>query len=354
MWRKVKGTLVVEAKDPKKTERGIQQAAEIIRRGGLVAFPTETVYGLGASAFSGPSVDRIFRAKGRPGDNPLIVHIAQEDDLKELVKEKPSVVGVLAKKFWPGPLTLVLPKGPGVPPEVTAGLDTVAVRVPRHPVALALIRAAGLPIAAPSANLSGRPSPTTAEHVLEDLAGRIQLLLDGGPCPVGLESTVLDLTGEVPLLLRPGGVTLEQLQEALGEVRVLDPRNFKKGEAPPSPGLKYRHYAPRAPMFMVEGEASRVVKEIQKICRENRLKGRRVGLLVTEENRGQFRAEAIEVLGLRRSPEEMAARLFDSLRRLDASGVDLILAESFEETGIGMALMNRLRKASSGRVIKAK
>lgn len=354
MWRKVKGTLVVEAKDPKKAQQGIRQAADIIRRGGLVAFPTETVYGLGASAFLGPAVERIFLAKGRPGDNPLIVHIAREDALKDLVSSLPSTVPLLAKKFWPGPLTLVLPKGPRVPPEVTAGLDTVAVRMPRHPVALALIREAGLPIAAPSANLSGRPSPTTAEHVLEDLAGRIQLLLDGGPCPVGLESTVLDLTGEVPMLLRPGGVTLEQLQETLGEVRVLDSRKLKEGKTPPSPGLKYRHYAPRAPMFLVEGEPSRVVKEIQKICRENRLKGRRVGLLVAEENREQFRAEAVEVLGLRRSPEEMAARLFDSLRRLDASGVDLILAETYEETGMGMALMNRLRRAASGRVIKAR
>ncbi len=354
MWRKVKGTLVVEAKDLKKAERGIQEAAQIIRRGGLVAFPTETVYGLGASAFSGSAVERIFRAKGRPGDNPLIVHIAEEKDLKELAAQRPPLVSLLVEKFWPGPLTLVLPRGPRVPPEVTAGLDTVAVRMPRHPVALALIRAAGLPIAAPSANRSGRPSPTTAEHVLEDLAGRIQMLLDGGPCPVGLESTVLDLTHEVPLLLRPGGVTLEQLQETLGEVHLLDPHSYKKGEAPPSPGLKYRHYAPRAPMYMVEGEPSRVVKEIKKICRENHLKGRRVGLLVTEENRSQFRADAVEVLGLRRSPEEMAARLFDSLRRLDASGVDLILAETVEETGIGLALMNRLRKAASGRTIKAR
>ncbi|MDO9574136.1 MAG: L-threonylcarbamoyladenylate synthase [Candidatus Contubernalis sp.] len=353
MWRKVKGTMVANARDLKKAKKDIQHAAEIIRRGGLVAFPTETVYGLGANVFSAPAVERIFRAKGRPGDNPLIVHIAGEEVLEDLASEVPLTFRVLAEKYWPGPLTMVLPKGSRVPLEVTAGLDTVAVRMPGHPVALALIRAARLPIAAPSANLSGRPSPTTAEHVLEDLAGRIEFLLDGGPCTVGLESTVLDLTQEVPLLLRPGGVTLEQLRQTLGEVQVLNPLGYKD-EAPPSPGLKYRHYAPRAPMFLVEGEPTRVVKEIQKICRENRLKGRRVGLLVTEENRAHFRAEVVEVLGCRRSPEEMASRLFDSLRRLDATGVDLILAETFEETGIGLALMNRLRKAASNRFIKAR
>ncbi|UNC93978.1 L-threonylcarbamoyladenylate synthase [Candidatus Contubernalis alkaliaceticus] len=345
--------MVANARDLKKAKKDIQQAAEIIRRGGLVAFPTETVYGLGANAFSAPAVERIFRAKGRPGDNPLIVHISGGEGLGELVSEVPQNFRLLAEKYWPGPLTMVLPKGLRVPREVTAGLDTVALRMPQHPVALALIRTARLPIAAPSANLSGRPSPTTAEHVLEDLAGRIQFLLDGGPCTVGLESTVLDLTHKVPLLLRPGGVTLEQLQETLGEVQVLDSMEFKD-EAPPSPGLKYRHYAPRAPMFLVEGEPSRVVKEIQKICRENRLKGRRVGLLVTEENRAYFRAEAIEVLGFRSSPEEMASRLFDSLRRLDTAGVDLILAETFEKTGMGLALMNRLCRAAQNRIIKAR
>jgi len=217
---------------------------------------------------------------------------------------------------------------------------------------LALIKSAGLPLAAPSANLSGRPSPTTAEHVLEDLAGRVEVLLDGGPCVVGLESTVLDMSGEKPILLRPGGVTLEELQDVLGEVEIAS--SLEEGQKPSSPGMKYQHYAPRVPMFLVEGEPVQVIKKIRKLCRENYLKGRKVGLLLTEENKDlYFEAEAVEILGTRQNPKEIAANLFNGLRRLDASGVDLILAESFEERGLGLALMNRLRRAASGRVIKA-
>ncbi|RQD76773.1 MAG: threonylcarbamoyl-AMP synthase [Candidatus Syntrophonatronum acetioxidans] len=352
MYRKVKGTLLIDAKNPEKAEAGIKKAAETLRRGGLVAFPTETVYGLGASAFSGEGVKKIFRAKGRPPDNPLIVHLAQLDTLKDLAVNIPPQAWTLAARFWPGPLTLILPKSPRVPPEVTAGLDTVAVRMPLHPTALALLRQAGLPLAAPSANLSGRPSPTTVEHVVEDLAGRVEIILDGGPCLVGLESTVLDITGKKPVLLRPGAVTLEELQEVLGEVEVPPDLSYKD-RAAPSPGLKYRHYAPRAPMFLVEGTREEMVGKMKKICQERRARGQKVGLLLSRENRELFDGEVVEDLGPRNHPGEMAARLFYALRRLDSLGVDYILAETYEEKGIGLALMNRLRKAASGRVIKA-
>ncbi len=354
MPKKLKETLLIDAKKIEEAGEGIALAGEIIRRGGLVAFPTETVYGLGANAFSPEAVQKIFQAKGRPPDNPLIVHIAQEGILEELVEHIPKKTWELVRRFWPGPLTVVLKKKSAVPPEVTAGLDTVAVRIPLHPAALALIKEAGLPIAAPSANLSGRPSPTTAQHVLEDMQGKVEALVDGGPCVVGLESTVLDLSSEKPLLLRPGGVTLEELQEVLGEVEVQDPTSLGEEEVPSSPGLKYRHYAPGVPMYLVEGEPFRVRETIKQLCHENSLKGNKVGILVTAENAGYFQADAVEVLGSRLSPQEIAASFFYSLRRLDASGVDLILAESFEEKGIGRALMNRLRKAASGKIIKAK
>ncbi|PKM80033.1 MAG: threonylcarbamoyl-AMP synthase [Firmicutes bacterium HGW-Firmicutes-13] len=352
MWRKVKGTIVIKAEKIEEASEGINLAGKVIQKGGLVAFPTETVYGLGANAFSAAAVRKIFLVKGRPEDNPLIVHIAEVETLKQLAAHIPSQAWELAERFWPGPLTMVFKKKPLIPPETTAGLDTMAVRIPRHAAALALIKSAGLPLAAPSANLSGRPSPTTAEHVLEDLAGRVEVLLDGGPCVVGLESTVLDMSGEKPILLRPGGVTLEELQDVLGEVEIAS--SLEEGQKPSSPGMKYQHYAPRVPMFLVEGEPVQVIKKIRKLCRENYLKGRKVGLLLTEENKDlYFEAEAVEILGTRQNPKEIAANLFNGLRRLDASGVDLILAESFEERGLGLALMNRLRRAASGRVIKA-
>lgn len=351
MWRKVKGTLVIEARDREKVRRAVERAAEIIRRGGLVAFPTETVYGLGADAFNPGALAKVFRVKGRPDDNPLIVHIARQGEVHRLASRVPPAAWELARLYWPGPLTLVLPKKPEVPPAVTAGLATVAIRMPAHPVALALIKASGLPLAAPSANLSGRPSPTTAGHVLEDLAGRLEAVLEGGPCTVGLESTVLDLTGEKPVLLRPGGVTREELASILGEIQVPVP---SRADSPsPSPGMKYDHYAPRAPMFLVEGEPTQVARRIQEMLRENQQKGRQVGLLVTAGNQYLFEAAAaVEVLGDRENPGEIAARLYQALRSLDRAGVDIILAEGFEEAGLGLALANRLRKASGGRVMR--
>ncbi|HPU00429.1 MAG: threonylcarbamoyl-AMP synthase [Firmicutes bacterium] len=317
------------------SRKSVLVAARLIRRGGLVAFPTETVYGLGAAATDRSAVKKIFKAKGRPADNPLIVHVAGLDQVKESAASLPPGALHLMKRFWPGPLSLVLPRSDKIPPEVSAGLPTVAVRMPAHPVALSLIRAAGVPIAAPSANRSGRPSPTSLRHVLEDLAGKIDAVIDGGPCQVGLESTVLDLSGSHPLILRPGAITREQLEAVLG-VPVAVAQGCKDG-TPPSPGMKYRHYAPRAPLLLVAGARPRRRALLAALARHYRKKGLKVGLL---------RAPT-EPEGLRRA----AKRLYQVLRGFDAQGVDLILAEGVSARGLGAALMNRLRRAAA-RTIK--
>ena len=315
----------------------VRRAAEVIRAGGLVAFPTETVYGLGADALSGAAVTRIFEAKERPRGNPLIVHVAGVDALEGVVAQVPARVQDIARRFWPGPLTLVLPRARAVPLVTTGGLETVAVRVPAHPVARALIHAALRPIAAPSANRSGRPSPTCAEHVREDLDGRIELILDGGPTPVGVESTVLDMTSEPPILLRPGGVTLEQLESCLGEVRVLSSDDDEAASR--SPGLRFRHYAPRAQIVLIEsGTGERAVVAWLEA-------GRTVALMVQ-------RAVAIEKPGLTlktmpADPEGYARELFGTLRELDSTGVDAIFVEAIAEEGLGRTIMDRLRRASS-------
>lgn len=330
----------------------IREAAQILREGGLVAFPTETVYGLGADARSEKAVSRIFTAKGRPGDNPLIVHIGQVSKLRDLIAELPPKGESLIRRFWPGPLTLVLPHKGTVARKVTAGLDTVGVRMPSHPVALALLQESGLPVAAPSANRSGRPSPTEAEHVWEDLGERIDGLLDAGPTGVGVESTVVDVTGPVPLLLRPGGVTLEELRETVGEVRV-DP-GLEGDEHPPrSPGMKYRHYAPEGEMWLVEGSGEALVQRIRRLAEEARRDGRRVGILTTEENRHRYEADRVVACGRRNEPESVAHHLYRSLREMDRAGVDYILAETFPAEGLFRSVMNRLHKAAGGRVYRA-
>lgn len=327
----------------------ISRAGLILRRGGLVAFPTETVYGLGANALNSRAVSKIFAAKGRPADNPLIVHLARPDQVGAVAAGISPVAAALMEKFWPGPLTLVLPGRGTVPKEVTAGLSTVAVRVPDHPVALALIGAAEVPVAAPSANISGRPSPTTAGHVLADLDGRIDAVLDGGPAGLGVESTVLDVTGEVPLILRPGGITPEQIKAVAGAVE-LDPaavcRTVREDERPRSPGMKYRHYAPRTPLVLVEGDEGEVAGALAKLAREYAEKGARVGILCTREAAGFFRGVEVLVLGSRRSPRSLASNLYGALRNLDNSGVDVILAEGTGEEELGLAVMNRLRRAA--------
>jgi L-threonylcarbamoyladenylate synthase len=325
---------------------GLQRAADVLRRGGLVAFPTETVYGLGAHALDRDAVRRVFHAKGRPAADPLIVHVASVDDLAPLVSAVPDVVRRLAARFWPGPLTLVLPRSPAVPDEVTAGLDTVAVRVPAHPVARALIAAAAIPVAAPSANLFSRPSPTRAEHVLQDLEGRIDLLVDGGATPVGLESTVLALSADAPTILRPGAVTIEMLRELLPDVRMRDGTPPSAGEALPSPGLLAKHYSPRAPLTLYEGSAQAVLPRMLADARAARAAGQRVGIIVSDDDAiGEF--EVVRVGPVSDLPA-VAARLYAAIRDLDASGVDVILVRGFPAgAGLGVAIHDRLRRAAS-------
>ncbi|WP_297516505.1 L-threonylcarbamoyladenylate synthase [Thermococcus sp.] len=338
-------TIVINMRDGL-DDRKIKVAGRLIIEGKLVAFPTETVYGLGADALNENAVRRIFEAKGRPADNPLIVHIADFNDLKKLAREIPEEARLLAEKFWPGPLTLVLPKREEVPLVTTGGLDTVAVRMPAHPIALALIRAS-TPIAAPSANISGKPSPTLAEHVVDDFYGRIEAIIDGGPTWVGVESTVIDLSSERPTLLRPGGLPLEEIEKVIGPVEIHPAVKGKAVDLARAPGMKYRHYSPNAPVVVVEGPRDKVREKIEELVTEYRSKGYRVGVMATEE------FEADEFFHLGETVEDVAKNLFRALRELDRRGVDVIIAEGVEERGLGLAVMNRLRKASGYRIIRA-
>lgn len=331
---------------------GIAEAARIIRAGGLVAFPTETVYGLGADALSVRATAAIFRAKGRPAEDPLIVHLAALDELPRVARRVPAAARALAEAFWPGPLTLVLPKQPAVPPEVTAGLDTVGTRLPAHPVARALIAAAGTPIAAPSANLFARPSPTRPEHVLEDLGGRIDFVLDGGPTEVGLESTVVDLAHGRPRLLRPGGLPAEAIEAVLGQPLLGAPRPGERAGPQVAPGLLAVHYAPRTPLVLLTGNPAAARAALRDELRADLEQGRRVGLLLLEDDRDLVpdgvRAEPV---GPWVDPATSAARLFDALRALDRAGLDLIYARDLADpsTGLGRALADRLRRAAHTR-----
>lgn len=331
----------------------IAEAAAVIRRGGLVAFPTETVYGLGADALEAAAVRRIFEAKGRPSTDPLIVHLADRSWLDRVVRDVPARAEALAARYWPGPLTLVLPKGPDVPPEVTAGLDTVAVRVPAHPVAHALLVAAARPIAAPSANLFSRPSPTTAAHVVHDLDGRIDLLLDGGPTRVGVESTVIDLTADPPVVLRAGGIGVEALRDLLPALGVRQGTS-RPGEAQPSPGLLDAHYAPRTPLYLFEGiDPRRVASAVRGAADAHRAAGRRVAILAPDEDLAALAGVAAVVyrLGARDDPATAATRLFPALRDLEGDAVDVILACAPAIDGLGLAVRDRLRRASAGRIL---
>lgn len=323
-------------------DASIRRAAALLRAGELVAFPTETVYGLGADALNGEAAARIFAAKGRPADNPLIAHIAGESGLAGLIAGEPCACArALMRAFWPGPMTLIFPKSPRVPREVTAGLDTVAVRMPSHPVARALIRAAQTPIAAPSANRSGRPSPTTAAHVLEDMEGRIPLILDGGPCEVGLESTVVDVTGARPRILRPGGVTLEMLEGVVGDVDVDEGvlHQLQAGSQARSPGMKYKHYAPKGEVTIVTGP--RAAQEIARLY--DAADGRAAILAFSQADYGARR-----VYRLKNAPGE----LFAALRQLDEDGMETIYAEDVPTAGVGLAVMNRLMRAAAFRVVE--
>ncbi|HOJ10056.1 MAG TPA: L-threonylcarbamoyladenylate synthase [Clostridiales bacterium] len=339
----------------------LKYAADIIKNGGLVAFPTETVYGLGANALQKGAIKKIFEAKGRPSDNPLIVHIADIAALEELAVEPPSVWQKLAGKFWPGPLTLIFKKSPVIPSEITAGLDTVAVRMPAHPIALALIEESSLPIAAPSANSSGRPSPTLASHVIEDLDGKIDLIIDGGSANIGLESTVLDITSNPPLILRPGGLTLEQLRIELPDVE-LDPaisskdsmagNNNLKEFIPKSPGLKYKHYSPKAQLIIVEGSMDKVVCRINELSKKMINEGKKIGVLSTDHTKPLYKSSVVMSLGDRSSPDTIASNLFLSFREMDRQDVDVIFAEAIDKNGLGLAIMNRMKKAAGYNIIK--
>ncbi|MGG1675756.1 L-threonylcarbamoyladenylate synthase [Neobacillus sp. NRS-1170] len=325
----------------------IVDAANFLRENEVVGLPTETVYGLGGNAESDEAVEKIFAAKGRPGDNPLIIHIADKEQLSRFVSEVPRTAEVLIDAFWPGPLTIIFNKMEGVLSEkATAGLSTVAVRMPDHPVALALLRSCGLPIAAPSANSSGKPSPTSAEHVLDDLNGKIAGVVDGGTTGVGVESTVVDCTEGVPVILRPGGVTKEQLEAVIGEVRV-DPALTDEASKPKSPGMKYKHYAPNAPLYLVSGTRD----FLQRLVDEKEKEGLAVGVLTTEEYVDQFKADVVLACGHRAELETVAAALYDTLRRFNQLKVDIIFSEMFPNEGVGHAIMNRLLKAAGNKII---
>lgn len=325
----------------------LTQAAKFLQQNEVVAFPTETVYGLGGNAENDEAVAKIFAAKGRPSDNPLIIHIAEIPQLEAFVKSIPTNASLLMEKFWPGPLTIVLDKKAGALSELaTAGLSTVAVRMPDNPIALALIKKAGIPIAAPSANTSGKPSPTLARHVYQDLDGKIAGLVDGGATGVGVESTVIDCTAEIPVILRPGGITKEQIEAVIGAVAV-DPALTNTAAAPKSPGMKYLHYAPNAPMFLVDGSHD----FLQTLVNEKRTQGAKVGILTTEEALNDYQADVVLACGQRGKPETVAAALYETLRAFNEADVEVIFSEIFPETGVGQAIMNRLSKAAGNRVI---
>ncbi|MDW7684371.1 MAG: L-threonylcarbamoyladenylate synthase [Bacillota bacterium] len=346
------GTILLDALAADVSGENIAAAARILAEGGLVAFPTETVYGLGANALDAHAVEKIYTAKGRPGDNPLIVHVADTAQMMMLAKNIPPEAYCLAELFWPGPLTLVLEKKDIVPLSVTGGLDSVAIRVPDHPVALALLKEAALPVAAPSANLSGRPSPTTARHVLDDLNGRIDAVLDGGSCGVGVESTVLDIRDGRPRVLRPGGVTPAEIAAALKAECPVISWSGATDEAPSSPGMKYTHYAPQAPLYLFCGSPAAVARALREQSLDYRNRGKRVGLLLSAELAGSIPGDVVEILGSRSNPAQLAANLYGALRRLDTVDLDVILAEGYPEEGMGLALMNRMQKAAGPRIIK--
>lgn len=329
-------------------EQEYDQAAQILRSGGLLGIPTETVYGLGADALNADACRRIYEAKGRPQDNPLIIHVADESWLPRYCRDIPASAYALARRFWPGPLTMILPKRDIVPLRTTGGLDTVGVRCPNHLVTLEIIRRAGVPIAAPSGNTSGRPSPTTAAHMIEDMWGKIDGIVDGGPCGVGVESTIIDLTCDPPRLLRPGGLPLEALQKVLGEVLVdravmAEP---EKGVKPKAPGMAYRHYAPKAPVTVVSGNPESSISYIRSHMAEGD------GIICFHEYIGSFPGHIVHDLGPQADKAEQARQVFDALRTFDNTAVSAIWAQCPDSQGLGLAVGNRLKKAAGFHVIE--
>lgn len=330
----------------------IAEGAKLIQQRKLVAFPTETVYGLGANGLDDEAVSRIFNAKGRPQDNPLILHVSSTREVEPLVESISEEAEILMNEFWPGPLTMIFNRSTLVPDAITAGLETVAIRMPNHPVALELISASGVPIAAPSANTSGKPSPTLAEHVIDDLNGKIDMILDSGATGVGLESTVLDLTGDTPLILRPGGITLEAIKVFVPSVEMdLSIISSNADVIPKSPGQKYRHYAPKADMTVFSGEVENIVKAIKAKGSEFERQGKVIGIMATDETKNRYDKGIVISVGSRKNIGTIAHNLFNTLRIFDERGVDIILAEGVEFSNIGIAIMNRMKKACGGNIV---
>ena len=332
-------------------KNSIQRAGELLKAGELVAFPTETVYGLGGNALNARASKKIYAAKGRPSDNPLIVHIADYEAIFAIVASIPKKAQLLAREFWPGPLTMILPKSAKVPLETTGGLGSVAVRFPSHKIARELIRAGGGYVAAPSANTSGRPSPTLASHVIEDLGEAIPMIIDGGQVGIGLESTIVDFTEEIPTVLRPGYISLEMLKSLLGEV-ILDRGLLKSNEPPKAPGMKYRHYAPKADLAIVEGDIPAVIAAINAYAARASMEGKQVGIIGTEETIGQYPTGIVKSIGSRKDEESIALHLYQVLREFDECRVSAIYSEAFYTPKMGQAIMNRLLKAAGHKVIK--
>lgn len=351
-------TQIIKIDENQIDREAIQKAGKILQQGGLVAFPTETVYGLGGDALNSNSSRKIYAAKGRPSDNPLIVHICRIEDLHKIVSQIPESARKLAEAFWPGPLTMIFPKSEAVPYETTGGLDTVAVRFPSHRTAQALIDAAGGYIAAPSANTSGRPSPTLARYVVEDMDGRIDMVIDGGDIPIGVESTIVDCTVEPPMLLRPGYITAEMLSEVLGEVA--QDQTMMHGdtkERPKAPGMKYRHYAPKGDVTIYTGTLEKVVERICELAVRQCAAGKKVGIIATDESAEEYRrmvpGAIVKSAGTRTNEETIARHLYQILREFDDEEVEVIYSEAFDESGIGQAIMNRLLKAAGHHVEQA-
>ncbi len=338
------------------SEDRLAEAGDILAAGGLVAFPTETVYGLGADARSSEAVQQIFEAKGRPSDNPLIVHLYNSKQAEGIAAELSPLARQLMDRFWPGPLTIIVPVKPGaIAANVTAGLDTVALRVPNHSLALSLIKAANCPVAAPSANRSGRPSPTEAKHVLEDLEGRIDGIVDGGAAGIGLESTVVEVKDDSIIVLRPGGITVDDLRGITDQVKldtnITNDVSAHDGSAPRSPGMKYRHYAPKGSLTLVKGEASKRIRWINEQIQEAKVRGHKTGVLAFQAHRHDYSADTVISMGDEQQLEQAARKLYDALRAFDEARVTMIWAEATLESGMGLALMNRLMKAAEYQVV---
>ncbi|MCR5637889.1 MAG: threonylcarbamoyl-AMP synthase [Lachnospiraceae bacterium] len=349
---KTKVVVIEENNINEEALENLKEAGRILKNGGLVAFPTETVYGLGGDALNPESSKKIYAAKGRPSDNPLIVHIADMEHLPKIVKEVPEAARKLAEAFWPGPLTMIMNKSEEVPLTTTGGLETVAIRMPSNKIAAEMIRQSGGYIAAPSANISGRPSPTVAKYCIEDLDGKIEMIIDGGQVGIGLESTIIDLTVEKPMILRPGYITPQMLEDVLGQVdidRTIIDNN--SGQKPKAPGMKYRHYAPKGQLSIVEGAPEKTIEYINEKAKEYMIEGKKVGIICTDETRDKYKADVIKSAGNRKDERTVAKQLFKILREFDDEDVDVMFSESFDDSGIGQAIMNRLLKAAGHNVI---